>query len=131
MIDIAKLVVERQALRTQLDTAQEKFNELSKPYREEMEKLDAQITAAMTEQGIKSLKTDTGTAILSTIVTPKITDKEAFLNWVLDDWDVRGSMLQIATLLKDTITEYMDANEGHLPPNIEISSMLRFSIRKA
>ncbi len=131
MIDIASLVAERQKVRAHLDAQDEAYKNYCAPYREQIEKLDAQITAAMTEQGIKSLKTDTGTAILSTIVTPKITNKEAFLDWVLEDWDSRGAMLQIATPLKETITDYMDANEGRLPPNIETSSMLRFSIRKA
>ena len=130
-IDLAALVTQRQQVRGWLDAQEKNFSDYCKPYREQIEGLDAQITAAMTQQGIKSLKTDTGTAILSTIVTPKVTDKVAFLDWVLADWDNRGEMLQIGTPLKETITSYMDAHEGQLPPNIETSSMVRFSIRKA
>lgn len=130
-IDIAALVTQRQQVRGWLDAQEKNFSDYCKPYREQIEGLDAQITAAMTQAGIKSLKTDTGTAILSTIVTPKIIDKMAFLNWVLEAWDDRGEMLQIGTPLKETITNYMDTHEGQLPPNIETSSMVRFSIRKA
>ena len=129
--DIASLVKQRQQVRGWLDAQEQNFTNYCKQYREQIEKLDAQITAAMTQLGIKSLKTDTGTAILSTIVTPKVTDKMAFLDWVLEAWDERGEMLQIGTPLKETITSYMDAHEGQLPPNIETSSMVRFSIRKA
>ena len=131
MTDLTALVSERQQIRTFLEQQQAAFAEFCKPHNEKMQQLDAQITATMTEQGIKSFKTDTGTAILSTIVTPKVTDKEKFLDWVLEDWDSRGAMLQIATPLKETITDYMDQHEGQLPPNIETTSRQQFSIRKA
>lgn len=130
-LDIADLVKRRQMVRGWLDAQEKNFSDYCRPYRDQVEQMDSQITAAMTQAGIKSLKTDTGTAILSTIVTPKVIDKLKFLDWVLEDWDNRGEMLQVGTPLKETITSYMDAHEGQLPPNIETSSMIRFSIRKA
>ena len=129
--DLSQLVEKRQQLRTHLEAQQNAFNEYSKPYREQIEQIDAQLTATMTERGMKSFKTDHGTAILTTTITPKITDKEKYLDWVLEDWDHRGSMLQIGAPLKEGLTEFMDANNGALPPNIETSSIVRFSIRKA
>ena len=131
MTDLTSLVEERQQLRAFLETQEKAFQDYAKPYREKIEQLDAQLTATMTEQGLKSFKTDAGTAILTTTITPKITDKEKYLDWVLEDWDHRGSMLNIGAPLKEGLTEYMDANEGRLPPNIETSSITRFSIRKA
>ena len=131
MTDIAALVSEHQKLRTHVEVQQKVFSEYCKPYNERMEQIQALITSAMTEQGIKSFKTDTGTAILSTIVTPKLIDETKYLDWVLEDWDKRGAMLKIGPPLKDALTEYMDANNGALPPNIETSSIVRFSIRKA
>lgn len=131
MTDIAALVTEYQQIRAHLDAQQKLFSDYCKPYNEKLEQLQAQITATMTAQGIKSFKTDTGTAILSTIVTPKILDETKYLDWILEDWDRRGAMLKIGPPLKDALTEYMDANDGALPPNIETSSMVRFSIRKA
>jgi len=131
MIDIAALVEQHQKIKAFLEAQQKAFQEYCQPYNEQIEQIHAQITAAMTEQGIKSLKTEFGTPILSTVVTPKVVDKMAFLDWVLEAWDERGEMLQIGTPLKETITSYMDAHEGQLPPNIETTSILRFSIRKA
>ena len=75
MTDIASLVAEHQKIRTHLDAQDKIYSEYKKPYNERMEQIQALITSAMTEQGIKSFKTDTGTAILSTIVTPKIQDE--------------------------------------------------------
>lgn len=131
MVDIAALVAEHQQIKTHLEAQEKLFSDYKKPYNERIEQIQGAITAAMTEQGIKSFKTDTGTAILSTIVTPKILDKEKYLDWVLEDWDNRGAMLQIGAPQKNALDEFMDANEGRLPPNIETSSILRFSIRKA
>ena len=131
MTDLTSLVEERQQLRAFLEAQEKAFQDYAKPYREKIEQLDAQLTATMTEQGLKSFKCDHGTAILTTTITPKITDKEKYLDWVLEDWDHRGSMLNIGAPLKEGLTEYMDANGGHLPPNIETSSITRFSIRKA
>lgn len=131
MTDIASLVSEHQKIKAHLEAQSKIFADYCKPYNERIEQIQAAITASMTEQGIKSFKTDTGTAILSTIVTPKILDREKYLDWVLDDWDNRGAMLQIGAPQKDALNDYMDSHEGALPPNIETSSILRFSIRKA
>jgi hypothetical protein len=131
MTDIAALVSEYQQIRGHVDAQAKQFQNYCKPYNEKMEGIQAQITAAMTEQGIKSFKTDTGTAILSTIITPKVLDKEKYLDWVLDDWNNRGDMLQIGAPQKAALDAYMDSHDGALPPNIETSSLLRFSIRKA
>lgn len=131
MTDIANLVLEYQQLKASYEADQAKFNEHWKPALEKLNKIAADIQGAMTEQGIKSFKTDTGTAILSTITTPKILDKEKFLDFVLEDWDNRGAMLQIGSPQKDALQEYMDANENRLPPAVDVSTFVRFSIRKA
>lgn len=131
MTDIAALVSEHQQIKAHLEAQEKIFSEYKKPYNAQLELIQAQITATMTEQGIKSFKTDTGTAILSTIVAPKVIDKEKFLDFVLEDWDNRGAMLQIGAPQKDALQEYMDTHNGALPPSVETSSIVRFSIRKA
>ena len=131
MPDIASLVLEYQQLKASHEADQKKFNDHWKPALEKLDKLAQTIQGAMTEQGIKSFKTDTGTAILSTITTPKILDKEKFLDFVLENWDAYGAMLQIGAPQKDALQEYMDANENRLPPAVDVTLFTRFSIRKA
>lgn len=134
MTDIASLVSEHQAIRAHLEAQQKLFADYCKPYNEKMEQLQAQITALMTEQKIKSFKTDTGTAILSEINTAKIRpdERDAYLDFCLDHWDeIGGEMLQIGTPKAEAVRNYMDAHNGALPPHIEMSTVLRFSIRKA
>lgn len=131
MTDIASLVLEHQQIKAHLEAQSKIFADYCKPYNAQLELIASQIQGTMTEQGIKSFKTDTGTAILSTITTPKILDKEKFLDFVLEDWDNRGAMLQIGAPQKDALQEYMDANENRLPPAVDVSTFVRFSIRKA
>jgi hypothetical protein len=134
MTDIASLVKQRQQIRSWLDAQSKLFSDYCRPYNDQMEKLDAEITAAMTDAGIKSLRTDTGTAILSEITTAKIKpdERDAYIDMVLEHWDeFGGEMLQIGAPKAEAVRAYMDAHEGQLPPHIDISTMLRFSIRKA
>lgn len=130
---IAALVEERQRLKSWLEQAQAKFDEGCKPTRERMAVLDAQCQAMMIAQGVKSQRTDHGTAILSESRLIKLTtDKTTFLDWCLDNWEKYGQqMLQIGAPQVGAVREYMDDHNGQLPPNMEMSTYLSFRIRKA
>ncbi len=78
-----------------------------------------------------SISTEHGTAYLSTIMTPKITDKEKYLDFVLENWDARGAMLQIGAPQKDAVREYMDSNDGREPPFVKIENFTRVNIRRS
>lgn len=77
-----------------------------------------------------NISTDAGTAYLSTIVTPKIVDKTQFLDWVLEDWDKRGDMLQIGAPQKDAFNSWTDEHKGN-PPHVITDSFTRVNIRKS
>lgn len=134
MTNISALVEEHQKIKTHLDMQAKQFQEYCKPYNERVEQIHAAITAAMTEQGIKSLKTDFGTPILSEITSAKIKpdERDAYIDMCLDNWDTfGGEMLVIGAPKADAVRNYMDAHNGALPPHIDIDKFLRFSIRKA
>ena len=134
MIDIAALVAEHQMIKAHLDAQQQFFAEQAKPYNARLEQIHAAITAAMTEQGLKSVKTDTGTAILSEITSAKIVpdERDAYIDMCLDNWqEFGGEMLVIGAPKADAVRSFMDAHEGQLPPHVTIDKFLRFSIRKA
>ena len=134
MTDIAALVAEHQQIKAAHEVDQKRFNDHWKSAMERLEQIQAAITAAMTEQGIKSFKTDTGTAILSEINTAKIKpdERDAYIDMCMDNWqEFGGELLQIGAPKAEAVRHYMDAHEGQLPPHIEMSTILRFSIRKA
>ena len=130
-VNIAALVARHQEIKAHLDAQEAQFTAYKKPYVDEQKEIETQCQALMTEQGVKSFKADAGTAILSTITTPKILDREKYLDFVLEDWDNRGAMLQIGAPNKAALQEFMDANENRLPPFVTVENFVRFSIRKA
>lgn len=132
--NIADLVKEYKQIQAHLEIEEKKFSEYKKPYNERMEQIQASITAAMAEQGIKSIKTEWGTPILSEITQAKIRpdERDAYIDMCLDAWDeFGGEMLQIGNPKADAVRAYMDAHHGNPPPHVDISTFLRFSIRKA
>lgn len=134
MTDIAALVVHYQGIRAHLAAQDELYAKYKKPYLDDLAKIEAEITAAMAQQNLKSVRTDTGTAILSEIATPRIPPehRDAYLDWCMDNWDTfGGEMLQVGAPKVDAVRAYMDAHEGRLPPNVEMNTTLRFSVRKA
>lgn len=133
-LNIASLVEQRQKIKAAHEADLAKFNEHWKSALDQMQQIDNQITAAMTEQGVKSIKTEVGTAILSEITTAKIKpdERDAYIDYCLANWDeIGGEMLQIGAPKADAVRAYMDAHDGQPPPHVAIDRMLRFSIRKA
>jgi hypothetical protein len=77
----------------------------------------------------QSLKTDSGTAYISVITTPKVSDRDAYLIAVMDNYDTWGSgLLQVGAPKKEALDEYMREYE-HLPPGVETSSFMRVNVR--
>ncbi len=135
----ADLIAEHNRLDDHCKQQSKQFAEYLKPFRAQMEVVEnklQEMLLALNSQNPDSkkkasLSTDAGTAYLSTIVTPKLTDKEAWLDFCLEDWDHRGGMLQIGAPQKDALTEYQDANAGRLPPFVETTSFTRVNIRRS
>lgn len=124
---------------TQLDdwvsAESKRFGEHLKPAKDEMELIKSKLHEMLLQLGSKdkqSISTDYGTAYTSTIMTPKINDRDKYLDYVLEHWDSFGNeMLQLGAPQKDAIKTYMDDNGGHLPPGVEVSSFVRVNIRRA
>ena len=115
-----------------MDAEQKRFDVHLRPQRERLETLKNQLQDYLNQTGGKSFKCEHGTAYLSTVTTPSIDgEKTDFLDWVLDDWDHRGAMLNIGAPLKAGLQDYQDANNGQLPPMIKTSSITRVNVRRS
>lgn len=134
----AELIAEHTQIKDFVAAQQKALSEHLKPHNERAEEIENKLLEMLNalnagnSSGKKaSFSTEAGTAYLSTIVTPKITDKTAFLDFVLEHWDARGGMLQIGAPIKEALQTYQDDNDGKLPPHVEISSFTRVNIRRS
>ena len=126
----AELVAEALRLKEHLETQARKFEASIKPLTEELEQVKNLLQAEMNRQGCTSVKTEHGSAYISTIVSPSFADgdKVAFLDWCLADWDARGAMLQIGAPAKAALKEWIELNGGELPPHVTTSVFTRVNI---
>ena len=145
-----QLVQEHFGIDDYIDAESKRFKEFLKPLMERDEEIKKILFARMIEQGQPNITTNHGTAYTSTIVTPKVTDREKYLDLVMDHYDTFGAgLLQVGAPQKSAfdeyverrrqeITQYQEAHGGALPddvnilpPGVEISSFVRVNIRRS
>lgn len=128
------LVAEYIRIKDYLTQEAKRFADFCAPYKAKQDEIEGQLMEmlnALGGDGRQALKTDHGTCYKSTIVTPKIVDRDKYLDAVLDNWDTFGSgMLQIGPPKKESIDEFMQSNNGALPPGVDVSSFVRVNIRR-
>lgn len=111
------------------------FAEFCKPYRDQQTQLENQMLDMLNRlggDGRQSIKTESGTFFRVTIVTPKISDREKYLDFVLDNWDTIGNgMLQLGAPKKEAIDAYSRENNGALPDGVETSTFVNLNVRRA
>ena len=127
----AELIKQYHELNAWLEAETKRLEDYFGPHRKRLEEIKNQLLAMANELKVDSFPTEFGTAYKSTIVTPKITDKEKYLDWVLENWDMAGDMLQIAAPQKKAVDAYMQEHNGSLPPFVEISSFTRMNINRS
>ena len=126
----AELIAEALRLKEQIEAEARTFEASLKPLNEQLERVKNQLQAEMNSRGCTAVKTEHGSAYISTIVSPSFADgnKVAFLDWCLADWDTRGAMLQIGAPAKSALKEWIELNGGELPPHIQTSVFTRVNI---
>jgi hypothetical protein len=129
------LVAEYVQLDAYVDKETKRFSDHIKPTKARMEAIKNELLAMMIEQKT-DFKTEHGTAYRSTITTPKIENKDVFLDWVLEDWDNRGALLQIGAPQIDAFRDYVDARRAEqattiTPPGTTVSYFTRVNIRSS
>jgi len=125
------LVAEYVKLRDYMAAETKRFTEFLAPYKSKQDEIELKLMEILNAQGANSLKTNHGTAYCSTIVTPKIIDREKYLDVVMENYDTFGAgMLQLGAPKKEAIEEYMQNNDGQLPAGVETSSFVRINVRR-
>jgi len=126
-----ELVAEYLQIRDYQAKESKRFEEYLKPGRDRLSEIENQLMELLNAQGGKSLKTEHGTCYKSVIVTPKIVDREKYLDVVPENYETWGAgMLQLAKPKKESIDEYMESNGGKLPEGVECSTYVRLNVMK-
>jgi len=119
-----------------IEAESKRFAEHLKPTKQRMEEIKALLLTELNKQAGSakaSISTDAGTAYRSTIVSPKIEDRDKYLDTVLENWDEFGNaMLQLMAPNKEAIADYQQANDGKLPPGVKFSEpFIKVNIRRS
>jgi len=94
--------------------------------KEKMLKLEAWIQAKSDETGVKSFKTDAGTAFLTTSDYASVADWDAVLEFIKNEgaWDMLTKGVS-----KTAVRGYIDANSA-VPPGINFGTKVGISVRR-
>lgn len=94
--------------------------------RDKMSKLEAWIQAKADETGVKSFKTDAGTAFLTHTDYASVADWDATLDWVKrhEAWDVLTKGVS-----KAAVREHMQA-EGEVVPGVTFGTKITVGVRR-
>jgi 5'-3' exonuclease len=98
------------------------------PVQEKMDKLEKKFLEMMNTTGVDSIKTISGTAYTSVKTTASVADKDTFFNYVKDnnEWalmEVRAS--------STAVKEFVEANEGEIPPGVNLNTERTVNVRRS
>ena len=128
-----KLISAYRNIRAKIDADTKAFNEEMVPLKAKLDTIDGVMLKVLEASGTKSMATESGTAFKKKSESIKVEDKAAFTQFVMDKMatdgaDAFGYMTCAAS--KTVILEYMEDNEGLLPPGIKYDSFIAVQVRK-
>lgn len=127
-----QLIAEHNRIDDHIKAENKRFTAFAAPFREKLEEIENKLLAILNEQGSELIKSDSGTAYISNIMTPKIVARDAYLDWINDNWDAFGNeMLQVSAPQKEALKQYMEENNKALPPGVEISFFRKINVRRS
>ena len=131
-MNAADLVKEHIDLDNWLAAETKRFNDHINGVKKRMEEIKGLLLGMLNDQKQNSASTDHGTYYISTILTPKIIDRDAYLKFIGNNWSAfGGDMLQVGPPQKDALKHYMEENADTVPVGVEVSYFNRLNIRRS
>ncbi len=124
----ADLVAKYVAYRDYVAKEQEALEERLKPYNAAMTLLSGTMQARLKERGDESVRTESGTAYLSTTASFKVVDREAFMDFVRE---ADAFEMLTASVAKDAVKAYMEEHQDQVPPGLEQTFFTKCNFRRA
>jgi len=113
-------------LRTQKDALEAKVKDDVHEIKQKLHKIEGWIQEQADTQGVKSFKTDQGTAFLTTTDLASVGDWDAMLNFIRENnaWDLLEKRVS-----KRAARGYIDLN-GAVPDGVNFGSKVSINVRK-
>ena len=129
--DPAALIAARVQLDTWLKTESKRLSDYFAPYRQRLQQMDEKLLSLSLDQKWENFKTEHGTAYRTTTLTPKIEDRDKFLDFCLENWDeVGNALMQLRAPAVEPFREFMDAHDKAFPPGTTGTFDTHINIRK-
>lgn len=122
-----KVVAHMIELRDQLDEKKREYEEAIKPIKDRIAKGNAWLLDQINAAGVSSMKCSSGTVYISETLSVSAPDKAAFTNFIRQTGEIELLELRPS---KAAIKEYMDRNNGELPPGIATRTERNLNLRR-
>jgi len=93
------------------------------------EKIEALLLVKFNEDGVESVRTEAGTAFKSSRVSTSVADRDAYFQWVGEDFEARSMFLE-ARASKDAVKQYKESTND-LPPGVNWSETITINVRRS
>ena len=127
MKDIGKIIQHYIICRDGLKKLSDKFKADSAEYRQAMTNMENTILEQATEQGVDSFKTEYGTAFKSKTFKVAVEDWDMALKYIIKN-DLTHMLTK--SVAKAAAGEYMEQNNGQLPPGLKEKPWINLNVRR-
>jgi hypothetical protein len=124
---LSELVAKYIELRDAKASLKAEYDEKLAPIEEKLAKIEGKLLEVFHATGMESVKTEHGTAYMSTRTTVSVADRDAFMEFIKsgDHW----SMMEVRAA-KTAVEQYKAANDD-LPPGVNWKSEVVVNIRRS
>ena len=116
-------------LRDYVELKTKEFEETMKPYKAGMAAIENAVSQQIIDLGGESIKTEFGTAYRTTVMAVKMADRQAFMEFVTQDWGEREAFLTSA-VTKDVVKDWIEQNNSK-PPGLDIAYIHKTNFRRS
>jgi hypothetical protein len=115
------------ALRDKRDEINRKAKEEVAKINEKLDVAEAKLMSVMDKLGMESIKSDKGTAYVSTTTRASVADWDATLAFIKRRrlWNMLEQRVS-----KKAVEEYIEA-KGDVPPGVDVSTMRKLNVRRS
>lgn len=124
----AQLIKKYVECRDSIATITERYEKELLPYKNGMILIEGLLADEINRLEGQSIKTEMGTAYRSTVISFKVADRDAWLDFVFQN--NQRDMLTTHTA-KDAVKEYMETNGGTPPPGLNMTQIYKINVKRS